>query len=158
VNCTGCSDDNARPKEDLRARDPTTRSSRRQNDTSITITVLPPDSRATFRTTDPAGNVYATTGRLVTVAAPDGVTNANAESFAVPAGRAPASDPCGDGQVRCFNPVFYAVDAVVPLVTLGQLSTWYPKPRRAVGNGRGHLLNIATLLGWVLSSIFLQIN
>jgi hypothetical protein len=31
--------------------------------------------------------------------------------------RAAAADPCGDGQVRCVNPVFYAVDTVVPLVT-----------------------------------------
>jgi len=91
---------------------------------AVTVTVLLPDAQATFRATDPAGNVYATTGRLVTVAAPDGVTNA--ESFTVPAARAPASDPCGDGQVRCFNPMFYAVDTVVPLVTLGQRSTWYP--------------------------------
>jgi hypothetical protein len=29
-------------------------------------------------------------------------------------------------QVRGVNPVFYAVDNVVPLVTLGQRSTWYP--------------------------------
>ena len=82
---------------------------------AVTVTVLLPDAEATFRATESAGNVYATTGRLVTVAAPDGVTNA--ASFAVPAARAPASDPCGDGQVRCFNPVFYAVDTVVPLIT-----------------------------------------
>jgi len=110
-------------------------------------------AQATFRATDPAGNVYATTGRLVTVAAPDGATNA--ESFAVPAARAPASDPCGDGQVRCFNPVFYAVDTVVPLVTLGQRSTWYPNRAAPWGAVVDTWLNIATLLGWVLSSIFL---
>ena len=120
---------------------------------AVTVTVLLPDAKATFRATDPAGNVYATTGRLVTVAAPDGVTNA--QSFAVPAARAPASDPCGDGQVRCFNPVFYAVDTVVPLVTLGQRSTWYPNRAAPWGAVVDTWLNIATLLGWVLSSIFL---
>ena len=120
---------------------------------AVTVTVLLPDAKTTFRATDPAGNVYATTGRLVTVAAPDGVNNA--ESFAVPAARAPASDPCGDGQVRCFNPMFYAVDTVVPLVTLGQRSTWYPNRAAPWGTVVDTWLNLATLLGWVLSSIFL---
>ena len=120
---------------------------------AVTVTVLLPDAQATFRATDPAGNVYATSGRLVTVAAPDGATNAG--SFAVPAGRAPAPDACGDGQVRCFNPVFYAVDTVVPLVTLGQRSTWYPNRAAPWGTVVDTWLNIATLLGWVLSSIFL---
>ena len=120
---------------------------------AVTVTVLLPDAQATFRATDPAGNVYATTGRLVTVAAPDGVTNA--ESFAVPAARAPASDPCGDGQVRCFNPVFYAVDTVIPLVTLGQRNAWYPNRAAPWGAAVDTWLNLATLLGWALSSIFL---
>ena len=116
--------------------------------------MLLPEAQATFRATDPAGNVYATSGRLVTVAAPDGP--ADAGSFAVPAGRAPAPDACGDGQVRCFNPVFYAVDTVVaPLVTLGQRSTWYPNRAAPWGTVVDTWLNIATLLGWVLSSIFL---
>jgi hypothetical protein len=91
---------------------------------AVTVTVLLPDARGTFRATDPAGNVYATTGRLITVAAPDGVNNAG--SFAFPANRPPTADPCGDGQVRCFKPVFDAVDTVVPLVTLGQRGAWYP--------------------------------
>jgi hypothetical protein len=80
---------------------------------------------------------------------------APAGSFAVPVGRAPAPDACGDGQVRCFNPVFYAVDTVVPLVTLGQRSTWYPNRAGPWGTVVDTWLNVATLLGWVLSSIFL---
>lgn len=79
----------------------------------------------------------------------------NAESFAVPAARAPASDPCGDGQVRCFNPVFYAVDTVIPLVTLGQRNAWYPNRAAPWGAAVDTWLNLATLLGWALSSIFL---
>ena len=120
---------------------------------AVIVTVLLPDAQATFRATDPASNVYATTGRLVTVAAPDGVTNPG--PFVVPAARTPASDRCGDGQVRCFNPVFYAVDTVVPLVTLGQRSTWYPNRAAPWGGLVDTWLNLATLLGWVLSSIFL---
>ncbi len=120
---------------------------------AVIVTVLLPDAQATFRATDPAGNVYATTGRLVTVAAPDGVTNPG--PFVVPAARTPASDRCGDGQVRCFNPAFYAVDTVVPLVTLGQRSTWYPNRAAPWGGLVDTWLNLATLLGWVLSSIFL---
>ena len=38
---------------------------------TVTVTVLVPDARATFRATDPAANVYATSGRLITVAVPD---------------------------------------------------------------------------------------
>ena len=120
---------------------------------AVTVTVLVPDARATFRATDPAGNVYATSGRLITVAVPD--ATAPAGSFAVPAARAAAADPCGDGQVRCFNPFFYAVDTVVPLVTLGQRSTWYPNRAAPWGRAVDTWLNVATLLGWVLSSIFL---
>ena len=120
---------------------------------AVNITVLLPDARATFRATDPAGNVYATSGRLVTVAAPD--EPAPRGSFALPANRPPTADPCGDGQVRCFNPVFYAVDTVVPLVTLGQRNAWYPNRAAPWGAAVDTWLNLATLLGWVLSSIFL---
>ena len=51
--------------------------------------------------------------------------------------------------------MFYAVDTVVPLVTLGQRSTWYPNRAAPWGTVVDTWLNIATLLGWVLSSIFL---
>ena len=72
------------------------------------------------------------------------------------AGRAPVarSDPCGGGEVRCFNPVLYAIDTVVPLVSLDQRSTWYPDPSLRYGAAMQWWLNAATLLGWLLSSIF----
>ncbi len=92
---------------------------------AVTGTILIPDALATFRATDPAGNVHTPSGRLVTVAAP-GSAAPTATTFAVPAGRPPAADACGDGQVRCFKPVFYAVDTVGPLVSLGQRTAWYP--------------------------------
>jgi hypothetical protein len=39
----------------------------------------------------------------------------------------PASNgECGDGKVRCLEPILYAIDTVVPLIDLGQRSTWYP--------------------------------
>jgi hypothetical protein len=120
---------------------------------AVTVTVQLPNARATFPATDPAGNVYARSGRLITMAAPEPAVPTG--SFAVPAGRAPGADLCGDGRVRCFNPVFYAVDTVVPLVTLGQRSTWYPDRAAPGGAVVDTWLNIATLLGWVLSSIFL---
>lgn len=65
----------------------------------------------------------------------------------------PAPDPCGDGQVRCFNAFFYAIDTVVPLVSMGQRTTWYPDTHTPSGEFLMWFLNVATLLGWVLSSV-----
>jgi hypothetical protein len=65
----------------------------------------------------------------------------------------PEADPCGDGQVRCFNAFFYAIDTVVPLVSLGQRATWYPDTHTIGGEFLLWFLNLATLLGWVLSSV-----
>jgi hypothetical protein len=64
------------------------------------------------------------------------------------------TDPCGNGAVRCFSPLLYAIDTVVPLISLGQRSTWYPDPHVRLGELMLWWLNVATLLGWVLSSIF----
>jgi hypothetical protein len=64
-----------------------------------------------------------------------------------------AAGNCSDGHVRCFNRGFYAVDTVVPLVSLNQRSTWYPNARVPWGNFLDCLLNVATLLGWILSTI-----
>jgi hypothetical protein len=55
--------------------------------------------------------------------------------------------------VRCFNPVLYAVDTVVPLISLDQRATWYPDEHLRYGEFMLWWLNLATLLGWVLSSI-----
>jgi hypothetical protein len=64
------------------------------------------------------------------------------------------TDSCGDGEVRCFSPVLYAIDTVVPLISLDQRSTWYPDPHVRGGELMLWWLNLATLLGWLLSSIF----
>jgi hypothetical protein len=66
-------------------------------------------------------------------------------------GAAPGN--CSDGHVRCFNQFFYAVDTVVPLVNLNQRSTWYPDARAPRGTFLDYSLNVATLLGWILSTI-----
>jgi uncharacterized protein YjbI with pentapeptide repeats len=106
-----------------------------------------PASQATLRATNGNGDVYATSGRLTTSVAH---TTSNTE----PGGSAPRADACGDGEVRCFSPVLYAIDTVIPLISLDQRATWYPDPH--VGDGELMLwwLNLATLLGWLLSSIF----
>jgi hypothetical protein len=98
-----------------------------------------PATQATMRATTPAGLVYSTHGPVL-------------EGLA----RFPAagSDACGGGEVRCFNPVLYAIDTVVPLVSLEQRSTWYPDPSLRYGAFMQWWLNAATLLGWLLSSIF----
>jgi hypothetical protein len=97
-----------------------------------------PALAGTLRAVDPRGNVYAPTGRLVTV-------DADA--------REARTDECGGGQVRCLDPLLYAVDTVVPLVDLGQRATWYADPHAPWGGFALWLLNGATLLGWLLSTI-----
>ncbi|MDA0632052.1 hypothetical protein OUY22_01385 [Nonomuraea sp. MCN248] len=111
--------------------------------------LLTPSVQQTMRATDPRGNVYAADGRLVTVEAatpsPDGTVTVS--------GRDPRPGPCGDGQVRCFDPLFYTVDTVVPLLSLGQRATWYPETRTGGGSLVSTLLNVAGLLGWLLSTV-----
>ena len=64
-------------------------------------------------------------------------------------------DPCGGGRVRCFNPVLYAVDTVIPLIALDQRSTWYPDHFVPGGVIIEWYLNLSTVAGWLLSSVFL---
>jgi len=111
----------------------------------VILSLEAPTTQATMRATTANGLVYSTHGP-----APGG-------SGPGPAGRAPGiaqSDACGGGQVRCFNPVLYAIDTVIPLVSLDQRSTWYPDPSLRDGAFMQWWLNAATLLGWLLSSIF----
>jgi hypothetical protein len=112
----------------------------------VTVSLELPGNRAALRANDGNGDVYATTGRLT--AATHGA--AGQVVTAQPA----RADTCGDGEVRCFSPVLYAIDTVIPLISLDQRATWYADPN--VPNGEFMLwwLNLATLLGWVLSSIF----
>ena len=62
-------------------------------------------------------------------------------------------DACGDGRIRCFSPLFYAIDTVVPLVDLHQRSTWHPDRNATHGRWYEWGLNAAVLLGWVTSSV-----
>ena len=106
-----------------------------------------PASRATLRATNGNGDVYATSGLLRTSAGP--VTSGSAARSS-----SPRADSCGDGEVRCFSPVLYAIDTMIPLISLDQRSTWYPDPHVRGGELMLWWLNLATLLGWLLSSIF----
>jgi hypothetical protein len=112
----------------------------------VTFSLEIPANRATLRATTGAGDVYTTQGRLQADGAP-AVQDPRA-------GRARPPDACGDGQVRCFSPVLYAIDTVIPLVSLDQRATWYPDPNAQDGAFMQWWLNAATLLGWLLSSIF----
>jgi hypothetical protein len=106
-----------------------------------------PASQATLRATNGNGDVYTTSGLLMTSAGP-------AASASAARTGSPRPDSCGNGEVRCFSPVLYAIDTVVPLITLDQRSTWYPDPNVAGGELMLWWLNLATMLGWLLSSIF----
>jgi hypothetical protein len=100
-----------------------------------------PATQATLRATTDSGIVYTTRGPLV--------GNSASQSVVIP-----GSDVCGGGQVRCFSPVLYAIDTVVPLVSLDQRAAWYPDPNVPEGTLMQWWLNLATILGWLLSSIF----
>jgi hypothetical protein len=107
----------------------------------VTASLELPQAQATLRATNGNGAVYTTRGPLTAPA---------------PAARAAASapDPCGSGEVRCFSPALYAIDTVIPLISLDQRSTWYPDPHIPDGQLMLWWLNLATLLGWLMSSIF----
>jgi hypothetical protein len=111
----------------------------------VTVSLEVPGYQAALRANNGNGDVYATSGLLT--------ASSNGSPGAAATDRAPRAT-CGDGEVRCFNPVLYAIDTVIPLISLDQRATWYADPD--VPNGQFMLwwLNLATLLGWVLSSIF----
>lgn len=102
----------------------------------VTITLESPATQGALRATS-AGTVYTTRGPLQPAT-----------------GTASHAVTCGNGQVRCFSPVFYALDTVLPLISLDQRSTWYPDPHVRYGLLMEWWLNAATVLGWLLSSIF----
>jgi len=104
----------------------------------VTVTLQVPGARAAMRSTTPAGTVFTTAGPLQ----PQNTVGT------------PRTGACGDGQVRCFNPVFYAIDTVIPLVSLDQRATWYPDTSTHAGVIMQWWLDIATILGWLLSSVF----
>lgn len=111
----------------------------------VTASLELPASQATLRAAN-GRDVYTTSGLLASAHSTASIPQSRSNS--------PRADACGDGEVRCFSPVLYAIDTVIPLISLDQRSTWYPDPH--VGGGRFMLwwLNLATLLGWLLSSIF----
>ena len=105
-----------------------------------------PTARASMRATTSAGVVYTTRG-------PTQVTTTTRVKPPGTAVHVTAPDACGNGEVRCLNPVLYAIDTVIPLISLDQRSTWYPDPHVRGGTFMEWWLDIATLLGWLLSSI-----
>jgi hypothetical protein len=111
---------------------------------AVTLGLRP--AQATLRATNANGQVYTTAGPI---AAPQ-----NTGAQRVLARNSSRADACGDGAVRCFNPILYAIDTVIPLISLDQRSTWYPDSQVPGGEILLWLLNLATILGWLLSSIF----
>jgi hypothetical protein len=113
----------------------------------VAVSLEVPANQATLRATNGNGDVYSTSGPLTIPTGP-------AASSSKTRGSSPGADSCGDGAVRCFSPVLYAIDTVVPLISLDQRSSWYPDPNVRRGELMLWWLNLATLLGWLLSSIF----
>jgi hypothetical protein len=112
----------------------------------VTISLQVPAAKATMRATTATGAVYTPSGPLQQ-------DNASNPATGQPGGAQPA-EACGNGQVRCFNPVLYSIDTVIPLISLDQRSTWYPDAATRDGAIMEWWLNVAVMLGWLLSSIF----
>jgi hypothetical protein len=68
----------------------------------------------------------------------------------IESGQSPV-ETCGKGKVRCFNPLLYAIDTVVPIVDLKQRTVWLPSID-AGGRLMLYWPNAATLAGWAISS------
>ena len=100
-----------------------------------------------MRATNGNGAVYTTSGLLPTSAHS---TASNSGTRTTSTG----SDSCGGGEVPCFSPAWYAIDTVVPLISLDQRSTWHPDPHVRAGELMLWWLNLATLFGWLLSTVF----
>src|SRR5690606_7182319 len=81
------------------------------------------------------------------------VCSSDLDATVTKSARSPRPDECGDGQVRCFDPLFYTVDTVIPLLSLGQRATWYPETHTSGGTLVSVLLNLSGLLGWLLSTV-----
>jgi hypothetical protein len=116
----------------------------------VTGSLLVPGTQAAMRATSSSGTVYTPQGALRAQSAAS--TAAAGPGTAQPAQA--TADACGEGQVLCFNPLLYAIDTVIPLVSLDQRSTWHPDARASDGTIMQWWLNAATVLGWLLSSIF----
>jgi hypothetical protein len=101
----------------------------------VTATLLPDSESQLMRTADPAGVVYTPRGQL----------------SMIESGQSPV-ETCGKGKVRCFNPLLYAIDTVVPVVDLKQRTVWSPSVD-AGGKPMLYWLNAATLAGWAISSL-----
>jgi hypothetical protein len=112
----------------------------------VTISLQVPGARATMRATTATGAVYTPSGPLQP-------GNSGPAAAGQPGSAQPA-ETCGDGQIRCFNSVLYAIDTVIPLISLDQRSTWYPDAVTPDGTIMEWWLNVAVMLGWLLSSIF----
>jgi uncharacterized protein YjbI with pentapeptide repeats len=108
---------------------------------AVAVTLTVPALQATMRANNGNGSVYSTSGLVLGPSGPAGP-------------RLAAADTCGSGEVRCLSPVLYSVDTVIPLISLDQRSTWYPDPRVRYGEFMLWWLDTATILGWLLSTVF----
>lgn len=117
----------------------------------VTVPLEIPATRVAMRAADASGTVYTTLGPLPSQ--PTGTVEVT-PTAAVSNQSGHRADSCGNGHVRCLSPVLYAIDTVIPLISLDQRTTWYPDPHASYGTLMEWWLNISAMLGWLLSSIF----
>jgi hypothetical protein len=116
----------------------------------VTISLQIPGPLAAMRAATGSGAVYTVHGPAPQAARAGTIPAATRR----PAAHRSHADACGNGKVRCFNAVLYAIDTVVPLISLDQRTTWYPDAHAPYGTTMQTWLNAAAIIGWLLSSIF----
>jgi len=104
------------------------------------VTILLYQNENLMRTSDESGVVYSPSGPI----AGQSQTLVRPKSL---------SGSCGGGHVRCFEPLVYAVDTVVPIIDLNQRTTWYVA-QTLIGRQISYSLYFCTVAGWFLSTVF----
>jgi hypothetical protein len=100
---------------------------------AVWITLMLPRVEGVLRSQDQAGFLYSTTHRLTQTSIVPALTATNA--------------------VQPYNPILFAVDSVVPLLDLGQRTTWHPDTSTPTGQAMQFWLAFVNVGGWILSTV-----
>jgi hypothetical protein len=79
-------------------------------------------------------------------------TSAPAVAVSVARDHPPVTSTRCDPRYPCFNPVLYATDTVVPVISMGQQDAWRLDTSRA-GTSLQVTLVVTTALGWILTTL-----
>ena len=116
-------------------------------------TMVLPAAQTVLRATDEAANLYLVTQAVDAGDLPEPSARYRDGDPIEITGRRASTCRDSNGQVRCFQPWLFSLDTVLPLVDLGQTSTWRPYRGARFGSLVEVGLDAASILGWVFVSI-----